>query len=515
MIGRRVFLVQLFLFAIIRVSALEPVDLFVSSEMSWHWVSPTMTGSRFDVTDTDNTVVDQCLFWGGVLSLQPIRIYYAYNESYPSGGNDGALWQGRGSNASIRMGSILEFKAASVWRISVVLAPEILGSGNLPFKLLPSEYEFGSAFTKIDEVQRFGDVPFFDWWWGDSEVRITGRYMTLGYGTRYFWLGPASVYPVIMSNNGVGFPKLDFGLLPTETRIGEIEARAWWGRLKESDYFDTTDNYEYTFQSGLSASWSPSFVPMLTLGLHRTVATYWDVAGIDDILKILDPRYNGGKPDGGDGVSGNGQDDRDQRASLTVEWNIPDVNMRIYGEWARNDSSSNLSNVLRAVDHTDAFTIGVQQRVDGSLGAFIGTLEFSNLQLSEDYLFGDRWFISGFYSHGMIVEGHTNQGQLLGAYIGGGSNAQYLSVDWYRNRWMVGGYLQRWERNADYLLPNPTAEDYLKINAEWLWALRSTVEFGTTDLYAEFGRGWNVGRNYLAGNRVGNIFVKIGLTYQI
>jgi hypothetical protein len=54
-----------------------------------------------------------------------------------------------------------------------------------------------------------------------------------------------------------------------------------------------------------------------------------------------------------------------------------------------------------------------------------------------------------FFEHNVVIQGHTNRGQLLGSALGPGSNAQFLAVDRTRDSGMLGGYLERIRRNDD------------------------------------------------------------------
>jgi hypothetical protein len=73
-------------------------------------------------------------------------------------------------------------------------------------------------------------------------------------------------------------------------------------------------------------------------------------------------------------------------------------------------------------------------------------LEISNLEGSQDY---DRVIShdTTFYSHHVITQGHTNQGQWLGAGIGTGGNSQYLGFKLYFPKGYGNLFVQR--RNPD------------------------------------------------------------------
>ena len=128
--------------------------------------------------------------------------------------------------------------------------------------------------TSIDAPQRFGDSAFWNYDWGDSEIRWSWHTFTLGIGTQNPWLGPAWLNPMLGSNNAAGYLKFDVGLRKTEIFIpyfyiplGTIEARICLGHLKESDYYDETKSNDDRMLTALSASYNPSFIPGFSIGL--------------------------------------------------------------------------------------------------------------------------------------------------------------------------------------------------------------------------------------------------------
>ncbi|MDR2501153.1 MAG: capsule assembly Wzi family protein, partial [Treponema sp.] len=191
------------------------------------------------------------LFGEAAFRVYGPELFMSGNTAAPYGQNDGALWQGRGFNASFTGG--VRFEG---YGVELAFKPRLSFSQNAAFEYITPNYSgaifAGKAETYgyygiqgIDAPQRFGDEPFFAWDWGDSEARYTWKTLTVGFGTQAIWLGPAQINPIIHSNNAPSYPKLDFGLrrqritLPwLGWHIGDIEARTWWGYLSESAWFD-------------------------------------------------------------------------------------------------------------------------------------------------------------------------------------------------------------------------------------------------------------------------------------
>jgi hypothetical protein len=392
------------------------------------------------------------------LRLYGPELFSSYNSAVPYGTNDGALWQGAGLNMSLTGGFRYE-----VHGFELTLRPQLVFSGNAGFPLVPSYNGYatygsasydGKADTYgyygvgfVDAPQRFGTDPLYDWSWGDSELRYTWNTLTVGFGTQAVWLGPARFNPLLLSNNAPPFPKIDFGLRRQSLvlfgrHLGDVEARAFWGRTTESEYFDSDPDNDHNLFSGLSLGYAPAIVPGLSLGLNRIILTKWDDTDLVGILSLILPL----KRD--EDISYPG----DQRASITASYILPGVGLELYLEWARNDFSPTIDHVFRYPFHTHAYTLGLARIFDlGSGSARQGHVffEFTNLESSRDYE-----FIGGattFYAHGQITQGHTNLGQWLGAGMGTGGNSQTLGYRILHPDGSFTFYFQRVNPDNDYI----------------------------------------------------------------
>jgi len=405
--------------------------------------------------------------------LYDIEFFSSYNSTYPYGQNDKALWQGRGLNSSFSTG----FKINS-GLFQITFKPQIVFSQNVSFNFITPAYigepYQGNADTfgyygiqYLDAPQRFGDDPFYKLNWGESEIRFLWKSITIGFGTQSVWLGPAKFNPILFSFNAPPFPKLDIGIRRTEfnlfnTYLGDIEGRVFWGRLSESEYFDTIDDNNYRLINALSFSYNPSFATGLVLGFHRSLVSRWEDSDFGTIFTLLNPFMS----------MSAGKDERDQRASITVEYSIPQVGFELYLEWARNDYSPDMDFILRYPFHTQAYTFGMMKKISSSAltsSEYTLFFEMSNIESSRDYEIMSR--STTFYAHHIVTQGYTNEGQWLGAGMGTGGNSQIVGilVGLEKSRIMV--FLQR--RNPD--------NDYVWFNAdsrEWEYSFRTELSLG-------------------------------------
>ena len=421
----------------------------------------------------------------GVVSMRVYgpELFSSYNTAAPYGQNDGALWQGRGFNASLSGG--VRFEG---YGVGLTFKPALAFSQNLEFDYMQPAYpganyadkagEYGYyGLPSIDAPQRFGDGPFFAFDWGDSEIRYTWKTLTAGFGTQAIWLGPAGLNPIIHSNNAPSYPKVDIGLrrqpvtLPRlGWHLGDVEFRAWWGYLSESDWFDNDSSNDHNLLTGFSIAYSfPSLLSGLTVGLNRVMLSKWDARNYRAFFTLINPF-----------IVNFGIDDDDQLASITVGYLLPKAGVVIYLEWGREDYSPAIDFYIRYPFHTAVYTAGVKKALpvsDKLKGELL--LEITRLEGSQDY---DRLMSFGysFYTHWVIFQGYTNRGQHIGAGIGGGGNSQYLGFKLYFPRGYGGLFVQRRNPDLDYTWYIDSKQEdgaVAEIN------IRTFLDFGISGIY--------------------------------
>ena len=159
---------------------------------------------------------------------------------------------------------------------------------------------------------------------------------------------------------------------------------------------------------------------------------------------------------------------------------LTQAGLEAYLEWARNDYSPTWEYLVRYPFHAQGYTLGLRKALsfgDGTRrGEFL--VEITNLELSRDYWSlngGAAWGGTTFYSHGVVTQGYTNEGQILGAGIGTGGNSQYLGFTLYDSRASYKAYIQRINRDDDYV--------YFKLQSLYDWAYNAELTVGTQAKY--------------------------------
>lgn len=381
----------------------------------------TLSDSRWNIDEStehpwqeQNFSVYKPFFGNSRIKVYGTELLMSVNTAAPYGQNDGVLWQGRGFNALLKGGARLEG-----YGVELTLLPHFSFSQNADFDIMPSNYgKYGYFWGYgVDAPQRFGDKPFLDWDFGDSEIRYTWRTLTVGFGTQAIWLGPSYLNPILHSNNAPAYPKFDIGLRRQRVTIpglnwyaGDIEARLWTGRLAESDYFDDDDTNNYTMFHGFAFAYAPSFLPGLTLFINRVCLVPWEWEN----LKFMFP-------------SGENTIE-DQKASFGFSWIFPQVGLEIFGEMGVDDWVYGGGGIIRHPFHSTVYTGGLKKTVNIKpdkkiYGEII--VETNWMEMTQDFQL--QWPYS-FYFHHQIKHGYTNSGQWLGNAISPGGNSQYVAL---------------------------------------------------------------------------------------
>jgi hypothetical protein len=133
----------------------------------------------------------------------------------------------------------------------------------------------------------------------------------------------------------------------------------------------------------------------------------------------------------------NGEDENNQLASIFARWAFAPVGFEVYGEYARDDHNKDLRDFFQEPDHIAGYSLGAQ-RVwrPGDSTLAVGRFEILNTRIS--HLVQARPE-APFYIHGLLTQGHTQLGQVLGAPGGFGGGAATLAFDAYApsGRWSL------------------------------------------------------------------------------
>lgn len=390
-----------------------------------------------------------------ITQILPFSATMGYDSHHPTGANDGAMIPARGGQALISAG----FRV-SAGGFSVQLKPEFVYAQNTAFETFPTEHydyywwKYYQLINKIDNPESFGTGAYQKFFPGQSAIRYTKGNVSVGVSTESSWWGPGRYNALVMSNHAPGFLHFVLNTVkPIETPVGSFEGELIAGTLSSSGVAlpDTNRYYngfrlyqpkkeESRYMTGITITWQPKWVKGLYLGFANASYLYQsDINGITDILPLEGFIHSPAAKNGLKGGLG----------SIFARYVMPKERAELYFEFGRNDKVPNLFNLVVNTEYPRAYVAGFRKlfatRKKNQFIEFAS--EFTQMQLPTADLIRVS---ASWYTHPYVRQGYTNQGQILGASIGPGSNSQLLDISWVNGINKAGLKFERIVRNNDY-----------------------------------------------------------------
>lgn len=436
--------------------------------------------------------------WGGSFRRTGQESIYVHDPKFrtifhsegPDSRNEGALTPGSGftgaweGGASLRQGPL-----------TVSVRPMVAWVQNGEFPLAPVEVngqpEFAYPWRRMDAPQRFGPDAFWQFDWGQSEVRLDLGALSTSLGTTNLWWGPGIRNAILMSNNAAGFPHAALETSrPLDLGIGRIEAQWIFGRLRTSEWFDPSIEDNGRYVTGVSVAFSPDFGGLRGLSLNAARVFYANVpeTGLpfgEYFLVFQTPIKNSlDTPE-----SPTGDDERDQLFSLSARWVLPESGFEVYAEWARNDHSERSRDYFVVLGNTQGYTLGFQKAIELTTGnVLVLNGEVTQLDNPADTR---AWGASPvYYSHGLVPRGYTNEGQVVGAAIGTGGTSQYIGAELYAPWGRASTFVRRRLFDKDAWEARRVGGQDLSLDAQLTTGVGATWFRGAWDLEGSVERSW-------------------------
>lgn len=370
---------------------------------------------------------------GGLVRVRPVApsLRLTQNTGYPEDRNNGGVWNGRGLNGVATAGVRLE-----VGPFSLGLAPEAYYSANEPYERpvakRPGYHDSSNPFyLGIDHPLRFGAEPLNSFSPGQSYARLDLWKLSAGASTENVWLGASPRNPILFSNTAEGFPHIFVRTsAPVDLWFASVDVSVVLGRVEESAFFDSIPSND----EGRIGAWSVSIRPRgldeLELGVGRSYR--------------YDPKLAPSHALGRLGISAGDRIGLGM-TSIFGRFLLPESGAEVWGEWARTEGyTTAVDDLLMEPEHGQAFVVGFQ-KVSDSWIPLRFLAEAAHLQEKQRERLGRA--LPVIYTHPVIRQGHTHEGQLLGASIGPGADAQYIELDWLFGRGFAGVFVERLRRN--------------------------------------------------------------------
>lgn len=432
-----------------------------------------------------------------------------FNSAFPYGANDGAVWAGRGLTTAVQGGAWFRFGP-----VSGVVAPIAFVAQNARFPLA-SVSATDDAFADprypnaIDFPQRFGDDAYWRVEPGQSHLRIELSPVALGVSTANQVWGPGDEYPIILGNNAPGFPHLFLGSSePINILIGELHGRMVWGRLDQSDHSPVRAGEQRRFTTGLVGSFLPRWLPGLEIGGTRFFHMPWPTQGVsvDHVLKPFEGLLKSSLV--GDGL-GDGSDQANQLASIFARWAVPLAGFEVYGEFAREDHSANMRDLMLEPDHNSGYLVGFKRAWTGSPERWI-VLRGEVLKTEPSHLNRVR-YQTPFYVHTWTPQGHTVRGQILGSPAAYGGSGAIVGAEVYQPEGRVAVSWSRTMRGTrgSYLETGTTDTEVADVIHSF--AAEATLFRGSFDMHGGAAAVWEFNRYF--DDDAFNLNVELGVRW--
>jgi len=386
------------------------------------------------------------------------RLSFFLNTAYAYGGNDGAVWQGKGLTTAMQTGITARWGP-----FSASVAPVAFRSENQSFPLMANgetgrmRFADGQFAQYLDRPQRFGTTPYGRFDLGQSWIRFDGYGTSVGVSTGNEWWGPSNTYPPILGNNAPGFLHVFVGTAkPANIWIAKLHTRVFYGQLDQSSYSSVTGPDYFVsfgqpgkkrFMAGLVGILQPRGAPGLEIGGTRFFHAANDALGYSfstyDLKLPLQGLLKRNLPTQIDTfyLGTNQALKENQLATLFLRWAPPGRGLDVYGEYGREDHSLDKRDLIMEPDHSASMNIGFRKVWVSPLSMHAVRGEVYTYQGSG----GARTRGEGHtYTHGVLRQGHTQRGQMLGANVGAGSgSAQIFAFDRFNTKGRMTAFVSR------------------------------------------------------------------------
>jgi hypothetical protein len=273
----------------------------------------------------------------------------------------------------------------------------------------------------------------------------------------------------MMSNHARGFKHITFNTTkPLQTKIGNFEWQVISGRLESSGYLPAGSDRQYAgtniyvprinqqgkrddwrYLQGLTVTYSPKWVPGLSLGFIRWSQMY---------AALVQGKYTWmrGSPTWfpafknlfrGNDSTGDLEAQINQAAGLFLRWLWKDSKAEIYVDYNHNDSKQNIRDLLLDSDHSRAVTVGLQKIFKINTDNYLFSWEWTQMEQTASRLLRNA---GSWYEHAWTKDGYTNEGEVLGAGIGPGSNSHYFALSRIRDKEKLGIALEIIDQDNDF-----------------------------------------------------------------
>lgn len=416
-------------------------SFLIRSTSSFQYLQSKLKGTGKDIIQSVNFTYDQ-----QNNSLQPISF------------NDGNMYPARGWQERYSVGTNLKFlifdinyqpEKLTVQNLTQEYYAGNTGDGNFMFKY------FGMVANNIDFFRQFGYDRIEETTLGQSRAGIKFKYLAAGVSNENIWWGPGKRNSLVFTNNASGFQHYYLKTVePIKTYIGSFEMAGVIGKLDTTRYTEIDQellnacqvckvfkNLDEREIDGITINYQPKWIPNFYIGYAYARQFYRHATNASgDTLNFFTKDL-----------------DKQEIGSLFFRIALPDDHAEFYGEMGMPNEAPWPWKFFKE-RMRPGFVFGATKLVPLKLfNSYLSlNVEFTQLQLMDPrdiFIFGYPWAggkPNSWYLSTNIKQGWSNNGQLMGASIGPGSNNQSISLSWNKGYNKIGVFVERTVFNNDF-----------------------------------------------------------------
>jgi hypothetical protein len=436
-------------------------SFLIRSTSSFQFLQSNLKGTTKDIIQSISLNFDQ-----QNNSLQPI----SFNDGnmYPARG-----WQERysyGVNIKLLIFDInYQPEKLTVQNITQEYYPGNTGDGNFMFKY------FGMVANNIDNFRQFGFDRIEETTLGQSRAGIKFKYMAAGISNENIWWGPGKKNSLVFTNNAAGFKHYYLKTVePIKTYIGSFEIAGVVGKLDTTKFLDIDQRLLNSCQpckffknldereiDGITINYQPKWIPNFYIGYAYSRQFYRRARNaLGDTFNFFSKELP-----------------KQEIGSLFFRFAMPEDYAEFYGEMGLPNEAPWPWKFFKE-RMRPGFVFGANKLVPLKLlNSYLSlNVEFTQLQLMnpKDIFYKNAPLAGGkpnsWYLSNIINQGWSNNGQLMAASIGPGSNNQSISLSINKGYNKIGFFIERTVFNNDFyhsVYYNPFAQ-YGYYNRYWV-----------------------------------------------
>ena len=321
--------------------------------------------------------------------------------------------------------------------------------GNFMFKY------FGMVANSIDNFRQFGYDRIEETTLGQSRAGIKSKYIAAGVSNENIWWGPGKRNSLIFTNNAAGFKHYYLKTVePIKTYIGSFELAGVVGRLDTTKYTEIDQellnvcrpckvfkNLDEREIDGITINFQPKWIPNFYIGYAYSRQFYRHATNaLGDTVNFFSKDLP-----------------KQEIGSLFFRFAMPEDHAEFYGEIGMPDETPWPWKFFKD-GVRPGYIFGVTKLIPLKFyNSYLNlNVEFTQLQIMDPR----KYFYQGYanvggqakswYVNTIVKQGYSNNGQLMGASIGPGSNNQSISLSWNKGYNKIGIFVERTSYNNDF-----------------------------------------------------------------